>query len=76
MTKNRRWLIVTDWADLPVLLDAVLVARILGYSLEYTRLLLVQGKIPAHKMDRDWRISKDAFRAYIESANNQKEGNT
>ncbi len=75
MTKNRR-LIVTDWADLPVLLDAVLVARILGYSLEYTRRLLVQGKIPAHKMDRDWRISKDAFRAYIESANNQKEGNT
>lgn len=76
MTKNRRRLIVTDWADLPVLLDAVLVARILGYSLEYTRRLLVQGKIPAHKMDRDWRISKDAFRAYIESANNQKEGNT
>lgn len=75
MTKNRR-LIVTDWADLPVLLDAVLVARILGYSLEYTRRLLVHGKIPAHKMDRDWRISKDAFRAYIESANNQKEGNT
>lgn len=75
MTKNRRRLIVTDWADLPVLLDAVLVARILGYSLEYTRRLLVQGKIPAHKMDRDWRISKDAFRAYIESANNQKEGN-
>ena len=75
MTKNRR-LIVTDWADLPVLLDAVLVARILGYSLEYTRRLLVQGKIPAHKMDRDWRISKDAFRAYIESANNQKEENT
>lgn len=75
MTKNRR-LIVTDWAELPVLLDAVLVARILGYSLEYTRRLLVQGKIPAHKMDRDWRISKDAFRAYIESANNQKEGNT
>lgn len=72
MTKNRR-LIVTDWADLPVLLDAVLVARILGYSLEYTRRLLVQGKIPAHKMDRDWRISRDAFRAYIESANNQKE---
>lgn len=59
-----------------MLLDAVLVARILGYSLEYTRRLLVQGKIPAHKMDRDWRISKDAFRAYIESANNQKEGNT
>ena len=74
MTKNRQR-IVTDWADLPVLLDAVLVARILGYSLEYTRRLLVQGKIPAHKMDRDWRISKDAFRAYIESANNQKEGN-
>lgn len=75
MTKNRQR-IVTDWADLPVLLDAVLVARILGYSLEYTRRLLVQGKIPAHKMDRDWRISKDAFRAYIESANNQKEENT
>lgn len=75
MTKSRQR-IVTDWADLPVLLDAVLVARILGYSLEYTRRLLVQGKIPAHKMDRDWRISKDAFRAYIESANNQKEGNT
>lgn len=33
MTKNRRRLIVTDWADLPVLPDAVLVARILGYSL-------------------------------------------
>lgn len=75
MTKSRQR-IVTDWADLPVLLDAVLVARILGYSLEYTRRLLVQGKIPAHKMDRDWRISRDAFRAYIESANNQKEGNT
>ena len=75
MTKNRQR-IVTDWAELPVLLDAVLVARILGYSLEYTRRLLVQGKIPAHKMDRDWRISRDAFRAYIESANNQKEGNT
>lgn len=75
MTKSRQR-IVTDWADLPVLLDAVLVARILGYSLEYTRRLLVQGKIPAHKMDRDWRISRDAFRAYIESANNQKEENT
>lgn len=75
MTKSKQR-IVTDWADLPVLLDAVLVARILGYSLEYTRRLLVQGKIPAHKMDRDWRISRDAFRAYIENANNQKEENT
>ena len=64
-------LTVCSWDEVPVLIDSVLAARILGFTVEYTRRLLQQGKIPAHKMERDWRISKDAFRAYVEGVNNQ-----
>ena len=65
--------LVYSWDDVPVLLDVQFAACILGFSVDHTRKLLQRGKIPAHKMDQDWRISKDAFRAFVEGVNNQPE---
>lgn len=64
-------LTVCSWDEVPVLIDLPLAACILGFSVDHTRKMLQQGKIQAHKMGRDWRISKDAFRAYVEGVNNQ-----
>lgn len=62
---------VCSWDDVPVLIDVAMAARILGFTVEHTRRLLCKGKIPGHKMDKDWRINKEAFRAFVESPNNQ-----
>ena len=59
------------YGEVPLLIDLPLAACILGFSVDHTRKMLQQGKIQAHKMGRDWRISKDAFRAYVEGVNNQ-----
>lgn len=63
--------LVYSWDDVPVLIDVAMAAQILGFTVEHTRRLLCQGKIPGHKMDRDWRINKEAFWTFVESPNNQ-----
>lgn len=65
--KQRRPLYYS-WDEVPVILDVVLVARILGYSLEYTRRMCQRGTIPANKVGGDWRISKETLRTYVEGA--------
>mgnify|MGYP000550244126 CR=1 FL=1 len=70
-TNRQRSQFFYSWDDVPIIIDAVMAARILGYTVEHTRLLLQQGKIPAHKMGKDWRISKAEFRAFIEGVNNR-----
>ena len=58
---------VNSWDDMPLLLDIPFVVRILGISNEIVRKQLASGVLPGFKVDgRQWRITKDALRAYIE----------
>ena len=50
---------VTNWQELPVLLDLPTVARLLGKKVECLRRLAAAGEIPATKACGEWRIRKD-----------------
>ncbi len=56
---------VTDWNDVPVVIDVAYVANIIGMSYENTRRLIKNGDIPAVKVGLEWRISKEALMAYL-----------
>jgi excisionase family DNA binding protein len=50
---------ITNWQELPVLLDLPTVARLLGKTVERVRRLAASGEIPATKACGEWRIRKD-----------------
>ena len=59
--------IITDWNQVPVVIDLPFVARILGQSIETLKKHSQRGELPgAFKAGRDWRVEKDALRKYIE----------
>ncbi|MCL2821553.1 MAG: helix-turn-helix domain-containing protein [Oscillospiraceae bacterium] len=59
--------IVTNWEQVPVVIDLPFAARILGQSIETLKKRSQRGELPgAFKAGRDWRINKDALRSYIE----------
>jgi len=59
--------LITNWEQVPVVIDLPFAARILGQSIETLKKRSQRGEMPgAFKAGRDWRIDKDALRKYIE----------
>ena len=59
--------IITSWEQVPVVIDLPFAARILGQSIETLKKRSQRGELPgAFKAGRDWRVTKDALRRYIE----------
>jgi len=59
--------LITNWEQVPVVIDLPFAARILGQSIETLKKRSQRGEMPgAFKAGRDWRIEKDALRKYIE----------
>ena len=59
--------IITDWEQVPIVIDLPFAARILGQSIETLKRRSQRGELPgAFKAGRDWRIAKDALRSFIE----------
>jgi len=59
--------IITDWEQVPVVIDLPFAARILGQSIETLKKRSQRGELPgAFKAGRDWRVAKEALRKYVE----------
>ena len=58
---TRRQHIITDWNDVPVVMDLAMAARVLGVTERHLASLCREGKMPeARKVGRLWRIRKEA----------------
>lgn len=56
---------ITDWSDVPVLIDVALASRILGKSYNRVRMLCANGKLPATKVGSEWRIEKGKLLSFL-----------
>lgn len=65
MAMPRRQHMITDWDDVPVVMDLTMAARVLGCSVEGVRLWCVAGKLPAAKIGVEWRITKQALMRHL-----------
>lgn len=54
------------WEQLPLVLDAHTVASLIGCSLNTLYELCRRGEIPAQRVGRQWRFSRDGLRRHIE----------
>ena len=57
--------ISTEWKDVPVLMDAAAVARVLGRNHEAVRRAIQQGRLPGIKVGGGWLVRKDALMAHL-----------
>ena len=68
MTKKRAPQLPTSWDEVPVLMDLVYAARLVGYSPEYLLVLCKPGRknrFPAGKIGSQWRVEKGALIQYL-----------
>lgn len=57
---------ITSFKDLPVLMDAVLVARLIGCDEASIRRKANKGEIPSYRIGRFLRFKRDEILEYIE----------
>ena len=55
----------TNWDDVPVIIDLVMLCRLLGISMPTAQKLVNNGDIQAKKVGNVWRVTKDALRRYV-----------
>jgi len=59
--------IITNWEQVPVVIDLPFASRLLGQSIETLKKRSQRGELPgAFKAGRDWRVAKNALRDYVE----------
>lgn len=58
---------VTNWDEVPIVMDIVMAARIVGQTPESIKHKCQQGLFPAYKEGKEWRIEKDLLKAYMRS---------
>lgn len=56
---------ITNWDDVPVIIDVRYATALLGLSRTTVLKLLQNGDIPAVKFRRQWRIDKENLRKFI-----------
>lgn len=64
-TKKPRYF--TSWEDVPIILDIATAALILGMPYDSVRKHIRDGTIPASKIGKLWRITKEALKAFLEA---------
>ena len=58
---------VTDWNQVPLVIDLPFVSRLLGRSVDNLKKCAQSGRLPgAFKFGNQWRVAKDALRQHIE----------
>lgn len=57
--------VITDWNEVPLMMDIPLAARLLGKSPEWTKKKAQSGELPAIKVGEEWRIPKSKLRQYL-----------
>lgn len=58
---------ITNWNEVPLVVDLAYVSRLLGISNKYARQLVVSGKIAGFKVGKYWRIKKETLKIYVEN---------
>ena len=61
----KRWTPVNSWDELPQVMGVEDLCKVLRISKNTALKYLSDGRIAAIKMDRAWRIDKDAVKAYL-----------
>lgn len=61
----RRQRTIWEWEQLPAVIGVRELANLLKVSEQMARSLLRDGKIPACKVGRNWRIETDAVREFL-----------
>lgn len=46
-------------------------ARIMGFSMQHTRLLIRQGKLKGTKIGRDWIVARESLESFLAQRNTQ-----
>ncbi len=64
MTEQTKW---TNWDEVPLVLGAQQVADILGVHINTIKKMLRDGRLPAVKVGRAWRVQRKAVRAMLEA---------
>ena len=49
---------ITDWDDVPVVMDLTMVSRIIGMTTRTLKSYCAKGTIPAAKVGGEWRVNK------------------
>lgn len=65
MAKQTKY--ITNWDDVPVVVDLAYISLLLGISNEFARQLVSKGTIKAFKVGKYWRIKKEDLKSFIES---------
>lgn len=55
----------TNWDDLPILMDAVMVAQLLGCSESKVRKMANKRIIPAYRIGKELRYDRDEIKAFV-----------
>ena len=58
MPMPRRQHMITNWDDVPVVMDLTMAARVLGITERHLAVQCREGTFPACKIGRFWRINK------------------
>jgi len=59
--------LITDWSQVPLIIDLPFAARILGRSVESLKKRAQRGELPgAFRDGRLWRVSKSQLQNYVE----------
>ena len=70
MKKRRKGEFVTNWEEVPVIIDIPYAAWLLGCSMENVRKMCQFGKLKAFKLgDKMWRIRKEAIIEFMKGGN-------
>ena len=58
---------ITDWSQVPVILDLPFASRLLGFSVDALKKRAQRGQLAgAYRDGGHWRISRDVLRGHIE----------
>lgn len=61
----------TNWGEVPMLLRVTDVSDVLGVHINTVKKLILAGQIPAKKVGREWRVTKEDLRAYVEDTDDK-----
>lgn len=61
-----------DWTDYPLTLNATEIGEILRVSTNTVLEMLRSGRLPGQKAGREWRVSRELLRAWLEQVDHDQ----
>ena len=68
----KRWNVITSWDRVPQVIGVQELMVLLRISKPTALKYLREGLIPAVKAGKEWRIDKDAVKAFLAGVNNER----